>query len=421
MMLKRTRVFYGWYIVAVAIIGMGLTYGIRNSFSVFFQPILNQFQWNRGSTAIMLSLNIFIYGLAAPVAGTLADRWDAKKVVIIGTVILSLATGLCAFASQLWHFYLLFGILSPVGTALCGSPMFYPTVTNWFARRREMAIGLTQIGGGLSFAYSMLTESIISLVGWQYAYAIMAGILVVVLVPLYYLFFFGRPGDKGMLPLGGVISGDSKKEKSAAAATLPEWTLGGALKTRQLWLLFLSNFFFWGIGNYLVLAHQIKFSQDIGYSSGFAATIFALFGIISIVGQVCAPISSRIGRELTATLGVVLAIGGMLALISVKDTSQPWLLYIYAIGCGYAAGIFSPTLIVGVADIFYGKNFGAINSLMLTGMGFGGAIGPWLGGYIYDNWHSYTAAFYICMAGFALSCLCFWLAAPRNYTRLNRN
>jgi MFS family permease len=102
-----------------------------------------------------------------------------------------------------------------------------------------------------------------------------------------------------------------------------------------------------------------------------------------------------------------------LALMSVRDTSQVWLLYVYAISSGFATGVFSPVIIVGLADIFRGRNIGTISAMLMTGMGFGGAIGPWLGGYIYDVSHSYNAAFIIAMAAFALGCLSFWLAAPR--------
>ncbi len=65
-MKEKPRIFYGWYIVGMMIITLILVYGIRNSFSAFFPRILDEFNWYRGSTAIMLSLNIFFNGLFAP-------------------------------------------------------------------------------------------------------------------------------------------------------------------------------------------------------------------------------------------------------------------------------------------------------------------------------------------------------------------
>jgi len=115
---------------------------------------------------------------------------------------------------------------------------------------------------------------------------------------------------------------------------------------------------------------------------------------------------------------VVLAMGGLVALLSVHDTSQTWLLYLYAICVGFATGLFSPCVIVGSADLFHGKNIGAISALVLTGVGFGGAIGPWLGGFIYDKLGSYNVAFIISLAAYALAGISFWLAAPRNAAKL---
>lgn len=151
-MVRKQPFFYGWYLVGVMIIAMMLIYGIRNSFSVFFAPVLDDFGWYRGTTAIMLSLNILVYGLAAPVAGILVDRWKPRTVVVMGIFVLALATAANFYAGKLWHFYLLFGVLAPIGTAFCGSPAFNPTLINWFGKKRGLAVGLGQIGGGLSFA-----------------------------------------------------------------------------------------------------------------------------------------------------------------------------------------------------------------------------------------------------------------------------
>ena len=140
-MTKRPRIFYGWYIIGLMIVSMMLVFGIRASFSVFFEPVLDYFKWYRGSTAIMLSLNIFVYGLAAPVAGILVDRWKARTVAVLGLILLSLSTAACYFATALWHFYFLFGVLAPIGSAFCASPILNATVINWFDKRRGMAVG----------------------------------------------------------------------------------------------------------------------------------------------------------------------------------------------------------------------------------------------------------------------------------------
>lgn len=154
-MVKRLHFFYGWVVVSIGLVSMTLIYGIRHSFSVFFPYILDEFGWQRGSTALMFSLNILIYGFLAPVAGSLGDRWKPRKVMLIGIIILGLSTASCGFAQKLFHFYLLFGILMPIGTAFSGWPLLAPAIANWFVKRRGLVIGLGSMGGGLSFIYGM--------------------------------------------------------------------------------------------------------------------------------------------------------------------------------------------------------------------------------------------------------------------------
>jgi MFS family permease len=131
-------------------------------------------------------------------------------------------------------------------------------------------------------------------------------------------------------------------------------------------------------------------------------------------GQLSGGISDRIGREKTMLLSSAAALIGLSALIAVRDTSQPWLLYLYAILFGYGAGLSTVVLFAGAADIFNGRNFGTAAGMLLTGMGLGGAIGPWLGGYLYDITGGYDYAFLLCSACIVLASISYWIAAPRN-------
>jgi len=173
-MSRKLPIFYGWYLVAICIISMILIYGIRHSFAVFFSPILEEFRWSRGDTAMMMSLNILAYGLMAPIAGGLADRWRPRVLIFVGVILLGVSTAGCAFATRLWHFYFLFGFLMSIGTAFSGWPIFAPALMNWFAKRRGLALGLSQMGGGLSFAYSIFVEFSIRSLGWRYTFLAIA-------------------------------------------------------------------------------------------------------------------------------------------------------------------------------------------------------------------------------------------------------
>jgi MFS family permease len=406
---KKPPLYYGWVIVFVAICFSTIAYGIRNAFSVFFDPILNEFGWARGSTAIMLSLSLVVYAIMAPVIGSLADRWKPKRIIQLGVIILTLATASCAFANEVWHFYILFGILTPIGTACCGFPLLLPALTNWFIKRRGMMIGIGQSGGSLSFAYGFLVQAFILQVGWRDTFFVLAAIEFIVLLPLSFLYFY-RPEDKG-------LSIQESAHKNVPAANVDQRVEERGLKTilrdYRLWLLVICMFFYWGVGNYLVLAHQIKYAIDMGFSSVFASSVFAIYGIFAVLGQLSGFISDLFGREKIIAFAVTLSTAGIISLLAATDISKGWLLYTYAIAFGYASGIFSPTIIARAADLFHGKHIGTVVGLLLTGMGLGGGVGPWLGGFIYDISGSYTSAFYMVIASYVVAVTLFFMASHR--------
>ncbi|MBP1713039.1 MAG: transporter [Deltaproteobacteria bacterium] len=417
-MSRNSPIFYGWYLVAICIISMILIYGIRHSFAVFFSPILEEFRWSRGDIAMMMSLNILIYGFLAPLAGGLADRWRPRVLIPIGIIILGVATAGCAFATRLWHFYFLFGFLMSIGSAFSGWPIFAPALMNWFTKRRGLVLGLGQMGGGLSFVYSIFVEFTIRNLGWRHAFLALSFILMASLLPLLFWLFFYRPQDKGMTAYGAEDFQppqpqpwvERKRERSVPP-------LGGGLrevlKTQQLWFLVASYALYWGIAGYMVMAHQVRFLQDKGFSSVFSASIFALLGIMIFLGQLSAFLSDWLGREKTHSLATCLSIGGLGALLGVNDTSQVWLLYTFAVLFGYGGGLATPVTYAASADIFHGRHFGMVGGLLLGGMGVGSVLGPWLGGYLFDISGSYKFSFVFSMISLVFSSLFLWFAAPR--------
>jgi len=417
-MRRGSPIFYGWYLVGICILSMILIYGIRHSFAVFFSPILEEFRWSRGDIAMMMSLNILVYGFLAPIAGGLADRWRPRILIPGGIIILGVATAGCALATRLWHFYFLFGVLMSIGSAFSGWPIFAPALMNWFTKRRGLVLGLGQMGGGLSFVYAIFVEFAIRNLGWRHAFLALAFILTASLLPLLFWFFFYRPQDKGMTAYGADDLQSPpprprmKKEEEKEAVS-PGGGLREVLKTRQLWFLVCSYALYWGIAGYMVMAHQVRFLQDKGFSSAFSASIFALLGVMIFLGQLSAFLSDWLGREKTHSLATCLSIGGLGALLGVNDTAQVWLLYIFAVLFGYGGGLATPVTYAASADIFHGRHFGVVGGLLLGGMGVGSVLGPWLGGYLFDIFGNYKFSFIFCMISLVFSSLLLWLAAPR--------
>lgn len=411
---RKPRIFYGWFILAGALLIAAIGYSMRHSFAVFYAEILNEFGWSRAETAAAFSVSLLVYGISAPMVGALVDRFGPRRVLLSGASLL--AAGLLAMSqmNNIWLFYFLFGIVMAVGTSSLGFPVHYAYLPNWFVKRRGLAFGIVITGIGVAYMLVSFYQYLISSLGWRAAYMALAVITLAIAVPLAIFLIRKTPQELGLSP-DGTANNLAKEGSDLPIADREwvaiEWTLTKALRTYQLWFMFLM-FVCFSLGLNLVLGHQPIHCQDMGFSAMFAASIFSLVGITNVIGNLCGFISDRIGREAACTLGVLGAIIGVYALMIVT-TSQPWLLYLYVIFFGIFIGIVGPTQFSSAADLFAGKHFGAINGFCLLGFGVGGAIGPWLGGYIFDVMNSYTLAFRIVIVTLGLSCVFLWLAAPR--------
>ena len=103
-MRRNSIIFWATLILAVCFLVQLLGYGVRHSFSIFFPFILDEYQWARGDTALMLSIHLLVYGICAPIAGTMVTRLPPKQLILFGIVVLSMATAACYLATELWHF-----------------------------------------------------------------------------------------------------------------------------------------------------------------------------------------------------------------------------------------------------------------------------------------------------------------------------
>ena len=419
-------VYYGWTLLAMSAVSMFIIYGLRYSFSVFYVSILNEFGWSRADTALIFSVNVIIYGLTAPVAGGLVDRFGPRVVLPLGALLLGLGAIASSQANAIWQFMALYGVVMALGISAAGFVPHSAIIANWFVRKRGAAFAILTAGFGASYLMGTVAQGLISTMGWRNAFIALGLLMVVLVVPLEVLLQRRHPRDKGLLPDGdSAPAADDAPAQARQRSTVvdekwvkTEWNLKKALKTYRFWGLFAALFFMWGMSINLVIAHQVIFAVDIGFTGAFAASIYGMYGVAYASGNLCGFISDRIGREVTVTVGI--AIGmlgiGMLFLASLGHPA-PWMLYFYSIAFGFGGGLFSPSITASVADLFQGKHFGAIYGFTVMGFGIGGAFSPWLGGLIHDLTGSYSLAFGLVIFFMAIAALSVWIAAPRRVRR----
>jgi MFS family permease len=417
---KRPRVFYGWVVLAVAFITIVLGYAIRNTFSVFYPAIVEEFGWGRGSTALMFSISIVIYGLMAPVAGGIVDRFGPRLVFPIGACIMGVGLALCSLATTQWQFYVLYGIIVAIGLSLAGWTPLIAIVSNWFVKQRGLAFGILAAAFGLSLVSAPIAQFLISSFNWQNAYIIIGVFAIVVIVPLCTIFLRGNPREKGLIyetpPMNPELQALDEPEETTRPNTEwagVNWTLAMAVKTYRFWLLFLIAFFAIGVAEQIAIAHQVYFFRDLGYEPMVAATIYSTFGIALVVGTLGSPISDRFGREKVFIPGCMLSAGAVCLLILIRDISQPWVHFLSSVSFGLGFGIMVPVFYATVADLFQGRYFGSIQGVITLGFSLGGAISPWLAGFIYDKTANYLLALLIVLGSLVISAVLMWVIAPR--------
>jgi len=415
----RFPFFYGWAMVAVAFVTMGVGVNARTAFSLLFPPILQEFGWERGVTAGAFSFGFFISAVLSPLLGRLMDRHGPLVVLEAGVGIMGVGMLLAAQVSQPWHLYLTLGVLVGAGSVALGFTGQALHLPNWFVRRRGLAMSIAFSGVGIgSIVLLPWLQSLIEQAGWRAACTGM-GILVFVLLAPLNLLIRRRPEDLGTGPDGdGVAPASSAAAKPHAnivdhAWTSIDWTLARAMRTARFWWI-AAGYFFGLYAWYAVQVHQTKYLIESGFAPMYAAWALGFVSFAAIPGQIAlGHISDRIGREWVWTVGNAGFVLCYIALLLMQAAPSPALLWFMVLAQGFLG--YGLTSVVGAipAEIFQGRHYGGIfGTLMGIGIS-GGALGPWVTGALYDASGGYALAFSLALGCSVASAVCIWLAAPR--------
>jgi len=416
----KPAIFYGWFIVAASLITIVIAYSSRYAFSVFYVAILDEFGWSHAATSAAMTINLLIYTLCCPLAGILVDMLGARKIIPFGGMLLGIALIGCRHINSMWQLYLLFG-LTGVGTATIGIVPNIAILSNWFRIRRGLVMGISFSGFGLAMILTPYAQYLISNFGWRNTYLFFAALAIVLVVPIDIIFLRNKPEDKGLVPDGIAELGEAITrgkhdtpiviDKEWAAK---DWTLARSAQTHEFWGLILLNVLT-GMYSYTLITHQVVYLvKDVGYSEMFGAAVFGWFGISLAVGGIIGGlVSDRKGREITFTFSSVGSILGVLCLLHISDTLQPWLPFLYATVFGVSNGATSAILAPIAADFFAGKHFGAINGIMTMALIGGGAFGPLIAGILRDMTGSFSIVFVSILFAISVAAFLLWLVAPR--------
>jgi MFS family permease len=408
--------FYGWLLVAIGFVTMAVGVNARTAFSLLFPPILDEFGWDRGVTAGIFSFGFLVSALVTPFVGRLMDRRGPALVVELGVAAMAAGLLLAPLAREAWQLYLTLGALVGGGInclAYTGQSLY---LTNWFVRRRGLALSIALSGVGIgSVTLLPWLQTLIEDGGWRAACWAL-GILVLVLLVPPNLLLRRRPEDLGLNPDGigasSLTSGPHGNIIDPAWAAV-DWTLARALRTARFWWIAVGYFcglFAW----YAVQVHQTKYLIDIGFSPATAAWALGIVSLVAVPGQIAlGHLSDRIGREWVWVIGNGGFVLCCLALIALRD--YPAMAVLYAMVVAQGAIGYGLTSVMGAipAEIFEGRQFGSIFGCVMLSAILGGAAGPWLTGILHDRFGDYAAAFLLSIGLSLVSAAAIWRAAPR--------
>ncbi len=427
----RTPFFYGWVVVASVFFALAVTYGVYYSFSVFYVALLEAFGWSRGSTAGVFSLFVLVISVGGAASGALIDRFGPSRVVPTGGILLGLGLIATSRISELWEFYLYFGVFAGLGIALAGWVPAVTLVNRWFSAKRGRAMGIASAGIGLgTVAFVPFSQYLISGFGWREAFLVLAGLALVGIAPQAALLMMGRPEELGLKVDGGTeaaTSGGPQKPTPARQlqavdqkwAAYP-WSVGSAVRTARFWFLW-ACFIFGVLTNQMLWVHQTAYLVDSGYDRMLAASIVGLAGLVSMPGKVMWGVAAdRWGREQAYSLGVVTMVVAIGLLVLAGIAPGLWLALMFAVAFAVGYAVAAPVTPSAAADLFGGRNFGAIFGVLALANGLGGAFGAWLAGHIFDVTASYVGAFAVAAGSSILGAVSMWLAAPRKVRRVVR-
>ena len=410
----RSKIFYGWYIVGAGMgihlwVSMAWIYGMQ----VFFTPIVETFGWSRAIISGAFALQRLEGSIASPVEGFLVDKFGPRPLVLFGAILSGSGLIMLSFLQSIWMFYVCVLLVSLGISASVGIPRSW-AIVQWFRRSRGRALGIGSSGAVLSGPLLIIVVRLVEGVGWRPAFLILGIATWLICIPLGMVFrsrpeLYGLAPDGDSLPSEQLSMNDPSQNKRNPLLVEDSMTIRDALKTNTFWILALV-FGAQTMGVSGLIVHLIPYLQTIGFSSSEAASVLAIYTVLSVFG--------RLGGGLAMDyIDPRLVLSGLLACMAVgililANLSSYWQVFPFALLYGTAFGGMIPARSVLVSMYFGTKNFGALQGLTQSVTVIAGMTSPVLLGIVFDLTESYLIALYILVAISGLAIPVALLARP---------
>jgi MFS family permease len=383
---QKSKIFYGWYILAASFIILFINSGATFSIGVMFKPMIMELGWSRSLFSSAFLLNMTVYALSLIVAGHAYDRYGPKWVIIISSLLLSGGFVAIYFIETFWQYMFFYGVISAAGLGGTTAPLFAAILSKWFEKNRGLCISLALAGNGIGqFIMVPLFTKIVITSGWRISFLLIGIMTLFVNIILAMTVIKSDPSDMGLQALGTVDTDPIEKNTDKTVQN-KGMGLFAAMKTMQFWY-FAIVMFVCGGGDFLVSIHLIPMVTDQGISATTAGNMLAWFGLMSLLGVIVAgPLADKIGTKIPITITFSLRV---LLFLIILNSQSVFSYYLFALGFGFTLLITAPLAPILVGRLFGYSKVGLISGFITTIHHLSGGLCAYTGGLVFDVTGSY--------------------------------
>ncbi|WP_426365379.1 MFS transporter [Streptomyces sp. E-08] len=389
---RTPRVHRAWFVAAVTFVTIIGAAAFASLPGLLIEPLHEEFAWSRGTIGFAVSVNLALYGLTAPFAAALMDRFGIRKVVAVALTIISAGSVLTVWMTAAWQLVLYWGVLVGLGSGSMALA-FAATVTNrWFVARRGLVTGiLTAAGASGQLIFLPLLSWLVEHHGWRPA-AVTVSLAALAVVPFVWLLLRDHPADVRLAPYGGEYADKPAPVTGAARRALT--VLLKAARTGPFWLLAGSFAICGASTNGLVKTHFVPAAHDHGMPVTAAAGLLAVIGVFDVVGTIASGwFTDRFSPR--RLLAVYYALRGVsllfLPVLLAPSVHPPMLFFIVFYGLDWVATV-PPT--IALCREHYGEDSAIVFGWVLASHQVGAAAVAFAGGVARDVFGTYDVVWY---------------------------
>ncbi|MER7080077.1 Sugar phosphate permease [Saccharopolyspora kobensis] len=395
------RIHPAWWVAAVAFVALVGSAAFRSMPGVFMNPLHDEFGWPHSVISAAVSLNLLLYGVTAPFAAALMDRFGIRRITVFALVLIAAGSGFTVFMTASWQLVVCWGLLVGLGTGSMALAFVSTVVDRWFVARRGLVSGVLTAGSATGqLVFLPLAAVLVDEFGWRIASLTIAGTALLVAL-LVLLVMRERPADLGTTAFGATGEEPEPVRASGNPAANALRALREAARTRAFWLL-AGGFAICGAStNGLVNTHFVPAAHDHGMPTTTAAGLLAVIGVFDVAGTVLSgwltdKVNPRILLAVYYTLrGISLFV---LPQLFAPSVGANMVLFVVFYGLDWVATV-PPTM--ALCREHFGPRASVVFGWVFASHQIGAAAVATIAGVVRDQFGDYAAAWY----GAGLLCL----------------